>query len=321
MFQGGSIHSLATKNSMSSIALITGAYGFLGRNTALAFSQAGYHVIGMGHGSWVQAEFQQFGIDTWHSADITLDSMVDLAVVPDVVVHCAGSGSVGFSMSQPYHDFLSTVSATAAVLEFVRTCAPSAKVVYPSSAAVYGAVQRLPIAELDAMHPISAYGVHKMMAEDLCRAYAHHFKVAVSIVRFFSVYGEGLRKQLLWDASQKIVRGESDFFGTGDELRDWLHVTDAARLMLNAVDSSSQECPVFNGGMGVAVSVNRILEQLFACYGSECFPVFSGVKREGDPQGYVADITKAASIGWSPAVDWASGIKAYAEWFKQEVRS
>ena len=167
--------------------------------------------------------------------------MITYAGEPDVIVHCAGSGSVGFSMTHPYQDFQRTVATTLAVLEYARLYAPRARVAYPSSAGVYGEVQKLPIAETDPLSPASPYGVHKRFAEELCASYAQHFGIAVAVVRLFSVYGAGLRKQLLWDASQKIMRGENRFFGTGEEIRDWLHVEDAASLLIAAAGHASAQ--------------------------------------------------------------------------------
>lgn len=301
---------------MKNSVLVTGAHGFLGRHVARQFASAGYLVIGMGHGSWDSAESRSYGLTFWHTADITLDDLVTYAREPDVIVHCAGSGSVAFSMTHPHQDFNRTVSATAAVLEYIRLHSPHTVLVYPSSAAIYGDAERLPILETDASHPASPYGVHKLMAEDLCRSYANHFGVAVAIVRFFSVYGEGLQKQLLWDACSKAARGDSHFFGTGAELRDWLHVSDAASLLLTAAKHASPSCPVVNGGGGEGLAVRDVLEEVFRDYGNTAELGFSGTPRPGDPVGYHADVSAAAAWKWKPLVAWRDGMARYVNWFK-----
>ncbi len=302
--------------NMVKTALVTGAYGFMGRHVARQLARDSWRVIGIGHGSWSRDEWQQWGIAEWHVADITMESLVTYGGQPSVIVHCAGSGSVGFSMTHPYQDFQRTVATTMAVLEFARLYAPKAQVVYPSSAGVYGAVQKLPIVETEALSPASPYGVHKHIAETLCESYARHFGVSVAVVRLFSVYGEGLRKQLLWDASQKIMRGENRFFGTGEEIRDWLHVEDAARLLIVAARQASVQCPIVNGGSGEGVTVREILTELFACFERTDAPNFSGVARSGDPAGYQADISIARSWGWLPKTTWREGLRGYADWFK-----
>lgn len=302
---------------MARTALVTGAYGFLGRHVARQLAQTDWRVIGLGHGSWTHDEWRVWGIAEWHNVDVSLEALITYAGEPDLLVHCAGSGSVGFSMTHPYQDFQRTVTTTLAVLEYARFYAPGVRIAYPSSAGVYGTVQKLPIAETDRLTPNSPYGVHKRLAEELCASYAKHFGICAAVVRLFSVYGTGLRKQLLWDASQKIIGGENGFFGTGEEIRDWLHVEDAASLLITAATHSSAECPIVNGGSGVGVTVREILTELFDYLGSTSTPEFSGQLRSGDPTGYIADISLAQGWGWRPRVARHDGVREYAEWFKK----
>ena len=301
---------------MTRSALVTGACGFIGRHVARRLADEGWHVTGLGHGLWVRESWQQWGIADWHAASVTLETLVAHAGKPDLIVHCAGSGSVGFSMTNPYQDFERTVGTISAVLEYVRVDTPQTRVVYPSSAGVYGAVARLPIREGDPLAPVSLYGVHKRIVEELCAAYAHQYELPVALVRLFSVYGNGLRKQLLWEASEKIARDERQFFGSGAELRDWLHVEDAARLLVRAADHASGRCPIVNGGFGVGVSVLELLTELFARSGRDDEPLFSGRPRSGDPHGYVADIALARAWGWQPTIHWRDGLRDYAAWYR-----
>lgn len=301
---------------MTKRVLITGAYGFIGRHVARHFAAAGWLVTGIGHGSWVRGEWGQWGIAEWHTADITLESLLTYAGQPDVVVHCAGSGSVGFSMRNPYQDFQRTVTTTAALLEFVRLYAASARVVYPSSGAVYGMWGKIPITEDAPAMPASPYAAHKVMVEQLCASYAKNFGIAAIVVRLFSVYGRGLRKQLLWDACQKITGGTNDFFGSGMETRDWLHVNDTAALLMLASEHSDATCQIVNGGTGVAITVRDVLEHLYEVMGNNGRPEFSGVVRAGDPQHFQADISRALAWGWQPKIDWRSGLQEYAAWYK-----
>ncbi|GGI54436.1 NAD-dependent epimerase/dehydratase family protein [Oxalicibacterium solurbis] len=301
---------------MKKTVLITGAHGFLGRHAARYFADAGYTVTGIGHGSWDSKEFARFGLTFWHAADITLDALVTYAGEPDMIVHCAGSGSVAFSMTHPYQDYGRTVSSMAAVLEYVRLHSPKTSVIYPSSAAVYGVVEKLPIMEASPLHPVSPYGVHKQIAEMLCQSYASSFHVSVAIIRFFSIYGPGLQKQLLWDACSKAERGDTAFSGTGLELRDWLHVIDAASLLGAVASHASPECPVFNGGSGEGVTVKEVLDEIVQAYGLNSGPKFSGKSRPGDPIGYQADMDNTIRLGWKPTIDWRSGVSDYVKWFK-----
>jgi UDP-glucose 4-epimerase len=273
-------------------------------------------VLGLGHGSWSRAEWREWGLSDWHSSDVTLDTIVSYAGEPDMIVHCAGSGSVGFSMSHPAQDFDRTVVTTREVLEYVRLHRPDARVVLPSSASVYGDVQAFPIRVNAPLRPVSPYGLHKQMAEELCLSYARHFKVSIAIVRLFSLYGVGLRKQLLWDACSKLSRGSATFGGTGQETRDWLHVDDAARLLLVAGQAAYQKCSIINGATGSGVSTRWIVETIATAFGGGATAQFSGISRLGDPLHLVGDMSEARAMGWRPEETLDAELPRYLEWFK-----
>ncbi len=300
---------------MRELALVTGAYGFVGRHVARALAARGTPVIGIGHGSWGRQEWRSWGLAEWHTADVTVETLTTYAGEPDLVFHCAGSGSVAFSMTHPQHDWQRTVASTFAVLEYLRVQRPSARLVIPSSAGVYGAAVRMPISTDAALRPFSPYGVHKMMAEDLCRSYAQHFGIRSALVRLFSVYGIGIRKQLLWDACVKLSQGVTSFAGTGLETRDWLHVEDAAQLMLVAAKNASTFCPVVNGGEGRAVTIREVVELVAGRFNGELVPTFSGELRLGDPTHYEADVSDAVAWGWATKKDRKTEMSAYVDWY------
>lgn len=300
---------------MNKSVLVTGAAGFIGRHVAREFAAQGWYVVGMGRGDW--SDWSAFGISQWHCCDVTLEALQTFAEKPCAIIHCAGGASVGNSVAEPYQDFIKTVDTMAQVLEFIRLHSPQTKLVYPSSASVYGQVSQLPIVENAPLLPISPYGFHKKMAESLCQLYAHQFGVSVAIVRLFSIYGAGLHKQLLWDACNKLSQGRDDFFGTGAEIRDWLHVKDAAQLIKLAADQASTFCPVVNGGSGSGVTTKEILCFVAEKMDVSLTPIFSSLAKEGDPNAYIADIVQARAWNWSPNINWRNGVAEYVEWFKQ----
>jgi UDP-glucose 4-epimerase len=318
--QEGSIRSLEGRDLRNRIALVTGAFGFIGRNVARVLASRGWKVIGLGHGVWSRQEWQAWGIEEWHTCDVTIDSLLTYANDPDILVHCAGSGSVGFSMTHPLQDYQRTVQTTLNVLEFMRLHSPKIRFVYPSSVAVYGNAESLPITEITPLNPVSPYGFHKKIAEDLCISYARNFGAAIAIVRLFSVYGRHLRKQLLWDACTKISRGDYTFFGSGLEKRDWLHINDAAELLLHSYDYASQKPAICNGASGVGVTVRDLLGEVFSCFGLDDEPRFSASLREGDPPKYVGNNEKARSWGWQPKTDWKEGVRDYVQWFMEGAK-
>lgn len=301
---------------MTHKVLVTGAFGFLGRHVARACAIAGHNVRGMGHGSWTRSEWSEWGLSEWSSTDITRDALVSFGGEPDLIIHCAGSGAVGFSLTNPSQDFDRTVTTTRDVLEYVRLYRPSTRVVLPSSASVYGNATQIPITVTAPLRPVSPYGVHKQMAEALCLSYAQHFNISVAIVRLFSIYGIGLRKQLLWDACTKLSSGPATFGGTGYETRDWLHVEDAARLLLAVGLGHTSSCFVINGAAGFGVPTRQVVETIARAFGGVDRAQFSGCSRLGDPVHLVADTDGAAALGWSPSHNFDVELARYLDWFK-----
>lgn len=300
--------------------LVTGAFGFLGRHTARHFKALGYEVYGIGHGDWDQSHKMHWGIDHWYSAEITIDNLEKIDVSFDTVVHCGGGGSVAYSIAQPMKDFERSVQGTLAVLEYLRVFNPQSKFIYPSSPAVQGIHEDSPIKEDDICNPVSPYGVHKKIAEEICLSYRKHFGLNVSIIRFFSIYGEYLQKQLLWDASNKFFSNseKSVFWGTGKETRDWIYINDAVSL-ISTLSERSDMPEIINGGTGIKFTISETLSLLLEATGLKRKIIFNHHVREGDPKYYWADISKATSLGWKPVTPLSDGIENYVKWYKGYV--
>lgn len=297
--------------------LITGGYGFLGRATAKKFKSLGYRVIGIGTGRWSKNEYRLHGFDEWLDAVVTLSSLLSLKRRFNVIAHCAGNGSVGYSLINPLQDFKKTVESTAEVLEYMRLRNSSALLIYPSSAGVYGAKEDSPIKETDSLNPISPYGYHKYIVEELCESYSKSYNLNVVLIRFFSIYGSGLTKQLLWDASSNLLsgRGNAVFWGTGKETRDWINIQDATDLILK-VSGCKDRFTILNGANGARITVRAVLEMLQEELGTSRSIKFNNIIRDGDPRFYHADISKAKRLGWSPTILLRDGIRQYAKWYK-----
>ncbi len=302
--------------------LITGTRGFVGRYLARELYHKGLQVSGIGHGAWTDSERTAWGVSYWLNGDVTkrnLDIVQSYMDAPDVIFHLAGGSSVGPSFVAPEEDFRRSILATAELLEWARVAAANVRLVLASSAAVYGAGHDQAINETDALTPYSPYGYNKRIAEELFESYGKNFGLNVAIVRLFSVYGTELKKQLLWDVCCRLNKDSTylELGGSGNELRDWFHISDAAELLRIAAEQANPEVFFVNGGSGIAVTVHQIVEHLCVAWGRSTQLEFSGKGRPGDPQYLVANIDRAASLGFVPKMSWQTGVADYVEWFKR----
>lgn len=301
--------------------IITGALGFIGQYVSKIFKNNHYYVIGIGHGDSSKANLDNIGIDEWHNADVTLNSLKKIEKNADTIVHCAGGSTVGFSINNPRLDYLKTVNSTLEVLDYVKNYSSNSSLIYLSSAAVYGSKNDYPIGEKEIPNPVSPYGFHKLASESICKSYSFCFGVNVAIIRLFSIYGEGLRKQLLWEGSKKIFTSKDEvcFFGDGTETRDWLHVSDAAKLIFH-LSQTEYKFLIVNGGFGRRTSVMELISILVKQFDKPNLKVrFSNVIKQGDPKYYHSNIGNALKLGWEPQINLEKGIKNYVDWYKKLV--
>ncbi len=292
-----------------SLALVTGAAGAIGGHVARQLQASGTDVVGLGHGTLPDST----ALAGWINGDISAETLVILAERygrPDRIFHLAGGSSVGPSLAAPLEDFHRTVGATASLLEWMRLNAPEAALVMASSAAVYGDAAQVPIGDDAARAPLSPYGVHKSMMEMAADSWAGNFDLRVAAVRLFSVYGPGLEKQLAWEVLKRLQRGERRFSlgGTGAETRDWLHIADAARLLIEAAELASPQAPCMNGCTGTPLSVRETVTALAQGFGAEVELHFNGQRRAGDPLHLVGRPSKNLTASIAPR----EGLAAFA---------
>jgi UDP-glucose 4-epimerase len=302
---------------------ITGTNGFIGRYLARELADAGHAVHGIGHGAIDDSDRHRLGLQSWLNGEIDAANLNALAVAngpPSCIFHLAGGSSVALSMAHPYEDFFRTVTSTARLLEWIRGSAPQCHLIAASSAAVYGSGHTGAISEEAVVTPMSPYGWHKLMMEELCNSYAASFGVRSSVVRLFSVYGSSLRKQLLWDICSRLAQGKTELVlgGTGEEIRDWTDVRDVVRLLANIGQLPKTETfRVINGGSGRGTSVAKIANLLVSHWGRDITVRFSGALRAGDPFSLLAEDERLREMrfDWRIAID--QGLADYVKWFKE----
>jgi nucleoside-diphosphate-sugar epimerase len=280
--------------------LVTGGGGFLGAAVALHWSRAGGRAIGLVRAGRASIE----AVET-HVTDYAPDHLARLIdeTAPIALVHAAGTASVAASLADPAGDFAGSVALSQAVFEGVRRSRRSPPVVYLSSAAVYGSPEEMPIAEEAPLRPVSPYGHHKMMVELLAREYASCFGLRTRALRLFSIFGAGQRRLLLWELFGQFAKQERvRVLGTGDEIRDYMHVDDVAAAVIALLPGGEEGgFDAVNVASGRAVTVRALAELVKASLGSAAEIVYGTEPRPGDPPRWVADIGRMRRLAGSVA--------------------
>lgn len=303
---------------MNKKILITGAKGFIGSNISKYFKKLNFKIYGIGHGIISKEEANYIGIDYWFSSEITLKSLHNINQKFDIIIHCAGSSSVDFSIQNPYLDFKKSVNTTLEVLEYIRIYNQNAKLIYPSSSAVYGEQPNYKISEFSKRNPCSPYGFHKKIIEDLCESYSKRYSLNIKIIRLFSVYGKGLKKQLLWDACNKFSNQEEViFWGKGNETRDFIHVDDVAKLFYFLLEQT-ELFMIVNGGNGIRYDIKEIVSKINELFGMNKQIIFNNISHEGNPVYYWADISTLDTFNWKSEITFEEGLKEYIAWYKNQ---
>lgn len=291
--------------------LITGIDGFIGSYLHAYFEDEGHHVFGITRRLSSEKEPAKRAVFELPNPEV-------LGVIqrlrPDLVVHAAGTASVPQSIATPYVDFSVSVPGTAQLLDSLRLHAPQAHFVFLSSAAVYGNPVKLPITESDPVRPISPYGYHKRMGELLCEEYSSVFGLKTSIIRIFSAYGGGLKKQVVFELTRKMKEAKEqgakhvDVLGTGRESRDFIHVRDLVE-MIALLPKQKQDFDVFNAGCGKEILISELVNTLCEELRFAGEIRYSGHVRKGDPINWRADISKMESLGFRTKISLRDSLQ------------
>lgn len=234
----------------------------------------------------------------------------------DLVFHLAGASYVPPSVDDPLSDLRNNTEVTLHVLEGLRRFSPGSRLVYTSSAAVYGSPQKLPIAEDDPPAPVSPYGVSKLAAEAYVSLYARLHGLHTASLRLFSVYGPGQRKQVVYDLMGKLMADPHrlEVHGTGLESRDFLHVEDVVDAALLVMTSGQLTGEVYNVASGESLDIQTLVEAIAETLQVRPKVQFTGRLRPGDARVWVADIGRLRSLGFSPSVGLRKGLTTVLEW-------
>jgi UDP-glucose 4-epimerase len=232
----------------------------------------------------------------------------------DIVFHLAALANVIRSIADPGLDMDINIKGTLNVLEACRG-SKITRLVFTSSAAVYGEAKYLPIDEEHPLSPESPYAVSKLAAEKYCLAYHTVYGVPAAAVRCFNIYGprqsSGAYANAISIFLGKIKKGEPlTVYGDGEQTRDLVFVGDAVNGILQAASQPGAVGNVCNIATASAISVNQLIKIITGATGRQITTIHSDAKA-GEIRHSYASIQKAKqTLGYVPATDLKTGISA-----------
>jgi len=235
----------------------------------------------------------------------------------DICINCSGAASVPDSLQHPLRDYnLNTVNVFK-LLEAIKTYQPTCKFINLSSAAVYGNPTKLPIKENAALSPVSPYGIHKLMSEQICDEYHRFFNISTCSLRIFSAYGEGLKKQLFWDLYQKAkTNKEIVLYGTGKESRDFIYIKDLLQAIYVVAKNADFNGQVINVANGEEVFIEDCVRIFYEFFDKKIEYKFSGEGRKGDPNNWVSDSSELQKLGYKRQFSLTEGLYNFYQWIR-----
>src|SRR5881275_2987948 len=307
--------------------VVTGAAGFIGSHLCERLLADGHEVVGIDSFSDYYARerkdenlrraraHQAFTLEMADLVDADLRRIVDGATV---VFHLAGQTGVrpswGGHFDRYVHD---NIVATQRLLESLRGT-DIQKLVFASSESVYGDAEMFPTKESALPRPVSPYGMSKLAAEHLAFVYMRNFRIPVTALRYFTVYGPRQRPDMAFCRfMEALVDGEEiEIFGDGEQTREFTYVGDAVDGTVKAA-SADVVGQIINLGGGSRVTVNRVLDTLEDISKLKARRKYLPVA-PGDPRHTGASINVARErLGWEPRVALRDGLARQWKWFEE----
>ena len=305
--------------------LVTGAAGFIGSHLCEALLFKGHEVVGVdAFIPYYPRPIKEKNLEAilrnprfhFHELDLrtaTLDPIVEGC---DVIFHEAAMAGLMRSWSE--FDLYATCNmiATKRLLEAARE-AKVPQFIHVSTSSVYG--KEAAGSEDSPLTPFSPYGITKVAAENLCRAFEANFGVPITILRYFSVYGPRQRPDMAYNILiRNLFKGEPfTMYGDGEQTRSNTFVADCVNATILAYERRSAALgQVFNIGGGEIVTLNRVVGMLEEITGRKIL-IQRKPPRPGDQKHTAANTVKAARLlGYHPSTRVLDGLKAQVEWEK-----
>jgi len=316
--------------------LVTGAAGFVGFHTARALLDRGETVIGLDnltpYYDLALKRARLAGLEHPRFRFLELDLADPAAIMKaigrdevDRIVHLAAQPGVRYSIDHPFEYAHANLTGHLTVLELFRHLASPRHLVYASSSSVYGGNKKLPFSTADRVdQPVSLYAATKKADELMSHAYAHLYKLPMTGLRFFTVYGPWGRPDMaVYSFTRDIYAGRPiTLFNHGDMMRDFTYVDDIVAGVVAALDKPpvpGNDAPpfrVYNIGNNRAEPLPRLIEVLERATGRKANIRYAPMQ-PGDVKETCADIDDIRrDLGFAPTTPLDIGIPKFIEWFK-----
>lgn len=293
-------------------AIITGGCGFIGSHLTDRLLAEGYEVIVIDNMSTGRRKNLFHVEDDKHLTIVEADINDSEKITPyfenvDKVFHIAALADIVPSIEKPLDYYNSNVNGTMSVMEACRKHGIK-RIIYAASSSCYGIPDNYPTPESAAIRPQYPYALTKYLGEEICMHWAQVYKMNITSMRFFNVYGPRSRTSGTYGAvfgvflAQKINGKPFTLVGDGTQTRDFTFVTDVADACFTASERNDISGEIFNVGSGNTYSVNRLVELL----GGDKVHI---PKRPGEPDCTFADISKIKTkLGWRPKISFEDGV-------------
>lgn len=299
--------------------LVTGGAGFIGSHLVDALIAAGHAVRVLDDFSTGKtanlAQAERSGRLAVTRGDVRDPTAVETAATDvDGIFHLAALVSVPLSLAEPRRSFEINVGGTVNVLEAARANGVR-RIVFASSAAVYGDALGPAREDETPLSPLSPYAVDKLTGERYCALYSRQYGLEAVALRFFNVYGwrqdpgSPYSGVISVFADRLRRRDGVTVYGDGKQTRDFVHVSDVAQALIAAMFVGRTGFTVCNIGSGKAVGLEGLLEMLAGIVDWQP-PVDRRPARQGDIRHSCADIRRAHELlGYAPRRDLAAGLR------------
>lgn len=305
--------------------IVTGGAGFIGSHIARRLVQTGYDVVVVDNLVTGYKENVPEGA-AFLKGDVSEKQTLDsLPADADCVLHLAAQSSGEVSAENPDLDLKANTLSTLYLLQWCKEHKVP-RFVYASSMAVYGNVEKNPVAEDYPCQPLSFYGISKLSSEHYIRHYASE-GLDTTCFRMFSVYGPGqnmtnMKQGMVSIFLAYLMKGEQVWVkGSPDRFRDFVYIDDVVDAWCSCLDNKQTFGRVYNLATGKKTTVRDLVTREIQQYGMD--PATYPVKFEGstpaDQFGLYADISRIrADLGWQPSVPLDLGLKRMIAWVKKE---